>query len=1037
MTFDNLISELNLIHDYLPLWKVVEPMTPIQKDSVVAYINGEVLNGHHKGSYAREVCLLYAYWWQKLADGGIGGQNYDAMPTALGLNVSRALLIEAVKYELQRARTLGIPVYRGQGGSNRWLSSLLAQGGIPVNWLENAENKNNLKKFLEKLYYYFKDNPPLDWTNTAVAEEMAERMNLSQQVQSQAFCGYCMYAVQAALKGDFSFPAAELVTQIVKADAQPRERRQFAVEWFVEVRGNQLNLCYSLRIPQTIAVGNNYNATSRRFYLNEQFVAEYLCFGNRLQRQPGYRIPGHRRVEPDSEALYLEKSDDCKPTQEETLLNSAVPVFDEPMILRDNGTIFWDIDAGFNEPTAKVLYPEDWVPSIKLQSTDKYLNGQTLRCSDIAWANLRDAPLVFSKGDRSIRFRQHDVGYYLNVNFPYLDWINKAGKLLVARTTDIQGCIYVYDSEENLQPRGWSLQMKTRDGYADFNQNRLQNGLNTLCITLPNGRNKFIQFFLVDSITYDARGGGKLTFSCAGVTTSLLEVEGPTVDRDGDVYHCPDNVSVIHFKLYANGSDMNLSVTAPPKESSFWDGVTGQRITNATIPLTSLNRYKVYLRGRSRMRIEMLSNKSERLINISIFWGANQYHNLSLARGVIDKMMDLYPMTFGQQISLLIGNSRITVSPTPYHLARDPEIENCINILDNGTAQRGLVLGAIDTHEILLDDFCEYEITDAKEEGRYFIPEELRTNPFIVYSKDYARKFPPQLIVHGEDQEMADDDRIEARNGMKARSIGAAKAHLQYIREGETIYDENRWRHVWKLFEIVHRDQLPFFAFNSFYAIKDDPRLQLYFITHLRNAPCVNAGTISEYEVLDELERMESELGFAFHCIPRECWKEMLPSILPDMNEDSIQQYLNYYFRLLDNQFGKDNSLAIIMRNVKGESIDCQYTRQPVNAYVERCNGTFISMEGNDQLILPTLTELGDVDIRPNLSLNRCTTIQQKMIFFSIVMPQMAARYARSYDPVFWTYSISTALEKRLINYIRKYARDVYNELFLISFCRH
>lgn len=49
-------------------------------------------------------------------------------------------------------------------------------------------------------------------------------------------------------------------------------------------------------------------------------------------------------------------------------------------------------------------------------------------------------------------------------------------------------------------------------------------------------------------------------------------------------------------------------------------------------------------------------------------------------------------------------------------------------------------------------------------------------------------------------------------------------------------------------------------------------------------------------------------------------------------------------------------------------------------------------------------------------------------------MPQVAAKNAFEFDPTFWQYNESLIVQRRLINYIRRYAKTVYNDIFYTAF---
>lgn len=1042
--FKDLVTRLGLINNYLPLWKVIDRMSKQDLQELLDFIDEKLDRNIEVSYFAQEVCLMYAYWWHHKADGGKGVYNYSDAPVELGLrhkDEDILILTKALLHEMRNATSLKIPVYQSEGNSNRWLNSVLAQGGLPLKWLSAQGDHNYLLHYMKALLRHYESIVFPNWLDTTTAKQIAEHQNLPAIMRSQAMCGYCLSVVQSIISGEQIVSSSETVRQIVNSLVREHKNRDnvaFELKWSLEKSvDDKLAFCYSLRAPKQITIDEeNSNVSSRRYYLNGVYVAEYLRQGDSLVLQKNCLLPEHQQLRTEGEVLFLERMDDNGDLVGEPMYNSTVPVIEEPVMLQYESQNFWKVDAGYKDDTAVIIYPRNFVPEKEVTPSVVLLNNTELHWCEITWNDYNHGVIGFSNGERRISIKRDNIEYRLYLNFPQYDWIESAETLLISRNTDLKHCIFVKDLAGNIINR-WRLTYRSNNGYREYHSSfDLDCGLNTICVEFPDGRNRYYKFFLVESTSHVCGDNGILKFNCQGATLNLLA--GQDVDCVNDGFKCPETLSAVKFQLSANGSDLCLSVSAPVPNSSFWDNTTGTRLPrNAKIAISQLHHYKVYQKGRQKLVISLYSNlNNDQLINASLSWQSNSYHTLSVIGAILERMMILYPLTRSNRIELRIGGTMIQIVPDPYSLMVNKTEDGRIRLMveNNGTPVAGIPLLALPVETLSSPDCEPIFIHDSKENcGEYDVPESLEGKKFIALSIDPARRFPAEL-VDPEEGEMTTEERILKRNRDKQASIAQESAILSNM-------TSEGWHHVWMQFDMVVSYQLPFATFNSLIAIKDNPELQAYFITHLGTYP--NVAGRGELEIVMELERMEMELGFAFHYIPAICWSLAIGKIKADYEEikdilqtmgqceqDFINSYCKYYDLLLKRQFDQSATSIIYFQTIFNFEFPNPGFLQREAVYASQIEGTYIP--NGDKLALPTLSLPPANDrLYPMVSLSKCRTIETKMRYFSILIPQLAAAQASDYNAQFWPYSEGNNCLKRLINYIRRYAPSVYNEIFI------
>lgn len=1043
--FIEIISELGFEKDFLPLWRVIEKMEGRHVSSLVDFVNDKIRqNPKDKAFFAQEVCLLYAYWWQKKANSGRGGHNYSGIIRDMGIQISNdSVLRDAVNFELDKEKRLNIPIY--QGLTKRWLDSVLCQGGIPLKWIENAENTTCLLRFLKALLHHYENVLDPDWYDTSIAEQMAGHYGLPAYAQNQAYCGYCLSIIQSIIEKETIVSGSKIVQNIINQVAQEHNNHEyqlFGIKWSVMVNPRRESaLCYSLDMPRKIEVSEDLQTSSRRYYLNGRFVAEYLRQGNTMYLQPGSRIQSYDVLQNGIEALFLEMTDDNGSPIAVPMFNSVMPVIEEPVCLKYDNADYWTFQARGYADSMAILCPNGWYLDEELPHRRITIQGETYVWIEIDWTTYGKDQIVLRKGEESYTIGKDTINYELYLNFPQYEWIESANRLVVADRTDMSRFVYVRDMDGNLiGKRKWSLSIKNNDSYEDYDpQKQIKSGLNTLRVNMPDGRNKFIRFFYVPNIQYHSIDEKRISFECQGVEYDLIQNQ-PVEQSSNSTYVCQETSLSVGFQLSSHGTDLLLYVSAPKPSSSFWSIESGTTLSrNSFVSINELHKYKLYQNGREQLRITYRSNIDNLVLaNANNSWRSNSFVTLSFISGILQRMLVLYPLTRSRRFELTIGKALINIVTDPYSLNTFVDGNDCkIQVTYNNMIQKSMPLSAIRIDEILNDNFTFVDFSEPDSDGNFSIPEELQNSPFILFSKDPSRRFPAELVDFNE-VSMPEEQKIQCRNARKAESISMIRKLLE-------VDGHKHWGHIWKEFEIVVTYKLPFVTFNSFVAIKDNPTHLAYFMTHLHLI--AQQSNFSIDEIVQELERMEYELGFAFHCIPVDCWASVIKDIvktyealkvpflqrmnLPIDLDAEINSSCIFYEKLLSRQFEETAMNALFLRQIHNFEypVNTNYGRE--SDYAALISGTFIP--GGTRLAMEDYVQPQDLSLTPFEPIWKCRNIETKMRHLAITVPQIAAKNTIQKQDSFWEYNKNTNFTQRLINYIRRYASEVYNDIFIAS----
>ena len=1063
--FDILLEELQ-VETNVPLWKIVNQLDEERQKELVKFINDN-LNDPYK--IGREVCLLYACWWRYKYSGGRGGHNYDQIIKDYGIlnpeGNTDALFRSIVKNELTKWRQLNIPLYQGESGNNRYLDSVLAQGGIPEAFLRMGNN--NFLNYLVSLINYYQqcDFFSINWHDKTIARQKSRY--LPESFRNEAFYKICLSIVRSVINDTDEFSDYQDIKEIirqVKEQSVSAFSSAFRIAWSIEINATTAHLCYSLHVPQKIkAVASNHNAPIRRYYLDECFVAEYRLIGEQYVLMSHISIVNKKANMEDS-ALFLQYTEEDAVPHDGRLF--MPPQLDEPMLLQIGDGNCWMIGYGHGESYMGCLIPDGWTllseKSINLSKIT--IDNMAFDWCTVDWDEI--SALEFKKNDMHIFLNNQivDERYDVVLNLPHYDWIVRASSLIIPKNEKGSQInlydgrrIYVKDErEKKISIKEWQLKYKGY-GMADFEDYDaacVPCGKVIFSVELPNNQHERFSAFVVNELNYLAQDS--ITFSAGNDVVTTLGKENRGITKDGNTYLYDSRdmtKQAIYLNLSANGSNIRLDVEIPTSNSVFVDLEDKVLADNYRITLNDIDYFRVFL-VRSRIVLKYINattDRDETIASSNVYITPNCFHSLSYAREVIEKLLLLYPSDRNTEIRITAGQKTIIVVPHIYdtYFHRD-ETGFGIQILANCKPVNGLNIAAV-----TLSNSDVFDVVDLipADEGKYLIPADFSSMQMIVFSRNATQGISPVRVDPTEN--IPDYVNMDSVKEHQQKRNEQKKSSIDVCHESLVSGNKKEWDSVWYYWNLVHDNHLPYSTFNCFLAMASDPMLLAKFCsTMYLHSDITNWG---ENAIVWELERMEYELGFAFHYIPRTIWKAVRQDIcaeydkLPDAvhNVLKVEDYLNnslkYAMALLNNQFEEAGSerLCSLMCNILfGYTlIDERLVWDDFQHYLdEGIPNTYLSNNTSDPqsvecINIPYCRCFNNISfIPPQINNRNRDAAEWFMQYHSIVMPQIAAKNAFEYDTAFWKYDEQFNIQRRLINYIRRYAKKVYNDIFITAF---
>ncbi len=873
--FDTIVSKHHLSSDFLPLWKVVNEMTTEDvtdlNDYITYHIDDRPANKRDK-TIAKEVVLLCAYWWQNKYENGKPGVPpiIDVLSFYGRNNGDVGKWRSAIKsFFEQYADDWDIHVVKKQNTS--WYYSALSQGGIPTSMLKDNDF-NRWSSFLGDLLDYYDIPIPPTYEQF---EEFAQGQAKNKFRAADVVASFGTEVTIDIVEGNGKFSSFEsfrdLYAKLQKKHTDRHNRitsiDDFRIVWELKDNGTEWDLCYSLQCPNEYAdtSGDEHNT----IILNgEQTIAEYYALNGVMRKNKSLFQEIKHKPFREYDIIFLDKRNEHNKETTCPLLNSDRPQFDEPLLLfqvQDNSGNYWTDKRDVNVCQG-VLCPSGWGCELEITPRPIQIGSDSFSFYLIDWTRLASGKIDFTKEDGSRvsikRPSNHEYSYYRVFNS--FDWIaDNPGTLLVVNENNYKRCLYVMNHETKcLEPRNnYTIKYKTANtDFQTYKSGKLPDGHVWIRIIFPDDTTKTFRIFCINDLE------GTITTS---KSIANIKWKNGTITETGKK---TDESTTFRFQTN-DGEFIDIAIINEQPSCCFYDWDGNKIPQKARVAFKDIDKYKAFLLNNYQLQFVMkydsvafpnvreLCKKTTDEIN-----GEGRYSFSQYAKDIVEKCFRLYGFNDRTQHVTIkaVKNIGVAAADSPelsiYRYHYDSQVVSLngvrsIHIGDNNIDISGLQLRAYfmsPDQPIMSVELIE----SANYPGCYQLPEGTDPLSFVVISTDIEKSIVPILM----DLTIPlDDERIEAkeRNQIRADSI---KNWQQTLADG----NGQAWNNLWEIWKICKEFDIDYARLNCFLAISNSADLQIAFLNKIDN----NILGWTDDEVINELYRMQIEIGFAFFYLP-------------------------------------------------------------------------------------------------------------------------------------------------------------------------
>lgn len=1052
-TFIDQLLESRHLSSPLPFWKL--HLTDNEVNQLVKYINscfrGRRYSAHFENkTFSRELCLLCGLWWNKKYNGG--RQKIREVLSDYKIDITEEEIPQVRTIIQEGIRQLGIRVHQTEF-QKRYLDSVYAQGGLPMQLMTNEESKSTFENFLGKLITRLEEIAPVERESHAfaLARKFAQQyLNNETLKTSEAVIEFAVEVTNAYFNEDNTFDDYEIIKDMLghirKGKYISKKGQLFRAEWYFRISSKNLSLLYRLDGPYELTNRSEDNNSALLSILaNGQRVASYFESRDRYVIMPGSMLG--RMFACDSPTAILDfkavRGDGQKLNYQ--LLNAEPPYLDEPLLLQYNTQ--QQAYGKHGDGNYACLLPPGWSCDVLPKGTIV-----TLGDKDFQWVEGLSAGTF---GDGTLEFHNAETGENIRVNKSTPDvvasfspnceyWIEESSDTLAMNENDISRCFHFYNKNgEILQRRNFLFQYRVQ-GESDFHEYKsgsLPDGRITMQVCDSDGNTiKTYRFVNLHELRY-TKEDDTISLTYQNGACILLSGQEHIEKQSSNTYTVAEAkrseaiaAANIHFRILSRDSQplADIAVPSPLRKNGFAT-LDGRPLANgARIAYDELYKYQAVLTEKRAITIEFKEEiktyeRGKKEYN-TILKKCESYragsYTLDLFKEIIDRCIaicgfDNHHKHICLRICESLGSSNsINIYRYAYqaHQSKYEEYPAYIGITSGKSREpvTGLRLLAIPL-EVCSKESPLYhnnkivlEERDCK--GKYYLPEEYPDEgySFVVVSDnncDQGSLLPFTFAPY----------RDKNDRNLKGDIVRSSEL-LQAGRDAA-------WQDLWFYINTIIQYRLPYSTFPLVRAVALHPDLLASMVSRIDSSQLnYDINTI-----VSELQRMESELGFSFHYVPIECWKQECKNL-----DD-----LNILKELLKRQFGDDDSTAIFKRLI-GESSDMRIPYNSRNEYYAQANSAVVPF---DTFYTPPYLSFLRVELPPNIVWNDCGIkgVIQKLQNLAIVMPQNAAQYAHGADMTLWNYDRAIRCKsfiRRMINYMSIYTPNLYKKLFFIALLR-
>lgn len=1050
-TFIDCLLEKKGLQSALPFWKL--KITDDELKELIEYIQSkltsvrfDILSKQERKQrykeFDRELCLMYALWWNRSYSGG--RDRWEQALKDFSIHTSYLDLIkEAVAYELKYHKRLNIPLFYGQN-SVRIIDSVLAQGGLPMKLMSRDGASSSYENFLFHLISEYEEIDEHDWQKIDRARDLADRYLSNRTLrESGAILDFSMEIVKSCIDDDNRlFDSYQEIKKIIE-NIKKRKGRQrtvnkiFKANWAFRIIGNQIKLLYSLDVPEIITRNDVVDYLS--FYLEDCLVGYYQKRGeNTYIRMPQTKDKGWKEWNRLNKGLSFKKKT-TNGLVAESLLNSEPPFIGEPILLQYHSENLWSTKSNGDGNGMGCLFTKQWYCPNVTDATELNIDGESFMWKELSFVDLRNHPLCFRNEttQEEITLDGSQSPYFFSFSPISKEWIESSSKSVLMHDGDVRSLFKCYQDDEPCNRNNLKFYYKTiNNEYIKYTGFNLPEGTIYMKVVAPDGHSRTFSFFNINDLSYNHINQNTIQIRYGNGTCVLMAEQNVEESEDG-TYQLIENENLngfapIWFRLYPRENDddyIGIGLRSPLQQSCFFDSEGRILPSNYFLSINELNKFHINLEEPTIIKVSYYSTQNNRpiyLVRKEVRLPKGRYP-LDVLKEDVERLFWMFGFDdYRKYVSLRINRTNEIKIRRYTYLAQEHQKEDGtfgLFVTRNGEAARDLQLFAFAINAS--EDLAKM---DNNGDGHFYVPINNAEEEFVVFSNDESM-LPYYLNTKR-------SLTIEERNQNKRESI----EHIHKLLESN---DEKEWNKFWRYMEIVIENNLPYsHSFNCFQAIANDPYLLASFLVRI-----CSFNRFGEEVIIYELQRMEKDLSFGFHYLPLACWQQEKHRIeaIYDNIPQSVQEMIgemdvyvssnfHYLKALLERRFGNEG-IFIEKKLRLGEMANPPIAFNSLTYYKEKIHNAFEDFDAFNEEVRPSW--FTRVELPCNLPRNY--NITQLMQYMAIVLPQCAAQYAHGADLKLWNYNPDTPYKyfiRRMINYMSVYVPEAYNELFAIALLR-
>ncbi|WP_416440838.1 hypothetical protein ACH3O9_12285 [Leeuwenhoekiella sp. A16] len=861
---------------------------------------------------SRDVTLYYALWWKKNYDGGIPSKQevFDSLGGNSQYNFTEQTFY---KIAIEGAEVLGIKWIKRQNTLR--FKTLLLQGGLPLKHI--SENQGKYKDFLE-----------------AVLEEQPETVEdfifkshiidlLPKSSQNDMVYENCLEIVKSILNNDGEFDklleSEETLKEIssslkVKSASISKKTRQSKPKnyWLLRFDNGECKINLRLGLADTYTqetlqdiLGFSATAKEYQFYMDDNLICVFRRMINNSYKTDWYNQQNKEWHISEGLPYTYVICDDEKIEVSDFI--QVLPNLDEPSLwsrLNDNE---WRLMKGNSAPTkdAAVLFPNTWKSNLPTFQVTLYTNS-------LQWMPFEGEITI-----QSVDLNDECIFLTDVASFDWLIQTQRPNWMLKANLPIVKTVPKVFVFDENGYDissnrfKVYCRKHNSKDLWEDLTKITF---IKTGCFDL-----KIVKDDLVAYDTFFNIGNLKARFKDQSIHSASIAIDNlgyfTCKLNESNLVEITESNSCYSLKLNTEYSKIPTSIKGSignaGKKKLYFDlrsPFQGMIITDSEgqiIPedqkLSMANLYGMRILSTSdKETVLTIKNSLKTDVKITKIIKESTQPVISFKDEIVRLFYLADAMDYRNTVSLELseGNLKKTyrISGFSHTLDVTNQLKRQVILYDSNY---DLDLFAVPVN-------CKAKDIDiiplSRNDEQYIIPNTDISNQFIIISsKKEGNQLMPRFVKTNE-QVLTVDSKERIENFHKELSI--------------TEFKDDIWQQVLRYFKICTQYEVPFSTFDQLRAISRSSEVAAKAFLFLG----INQIDSVEY-IQNEIPEMEKDLGFCFHWVAKEHWKNSIQEAAQFIGDE----YFSNILELISN-YMINNGLQSLFRIM----IDSNLNTEPV-----------------------------------------------------------------------------------------------------------